>query len=89
MTHPQVGEPILYVRAIELQVWDYVACLVGGAIGLLSVCLESLRVRMRGVLTEGMAFAVTLAKVMVYPQSIIVHGGPAMAETPILSWSAT
>jgi CRISPR-associated protein Cas1 len=29
VTHPQVGEPILYVRAIELQVWDYVACLVG------------------------------------------------------------
>ena len=33
--------------------------------------------------------ALRLAKVMFYPQLISVHGGQAMAETPILSWSAT
>ncbi len=36
-----------------------------------------------------MALAVTLAKLIFYPQSITVRGGQAMAETPILSWSAT
>ena len=41
------------------------------------------------MLTGWAILAIGLAKVMFSSQSISVHGGQAMAETPILSWSAT